>query len=144
MVILNRSFPRAEALAAEFPEVQAELRLMPELMSSIAESDVVFAASASEHVLIRGQDLADMPQAAEAVGGTRRYACALARFSRAPFCRHDDNQYASRGSMCVHAAGFLLLPCCSSIEREAAIRQVSGCWLHADRGAASSIACAAF
>ena len=74
MLIVNRSFPRAEALAAEFPEVKAELRLMPDLMRSVAESDVIFTASASEHVLIHGQDLQDMPSAAAAVGGTRRYA----------------------------------------------------------------------
>ena len=72
VVILNRSFPRAEALADEFPEVKCELRLMPELMSSVAAADVVFAASASEHVLIHGQDLQDMPAACASVGGVRR------------------------------------------------------------------------
>ncbi|KAK9789587.1 hypothetical protein WJX73_010533 [Symbiochloris irregularis] len=73
VVILNRSMPRAEALAAEFPEVDSDLRLMPELMRSVAEADVVFAASSSEEILVRAQDLQSMPPASDAVGNVRRF-----------------------------------------------------------------------
>ena len=52
--------------------MQAEIRLMPELMQSVAESDVVFAASAAEHILIHGRDLDHMPAASSSVGGVRR------------------------------------------------------------------------
>ena len=87
VVILNRSYPRAEALAAEFPEVKAELRLMPDLMRSVAESDVVFTASSSEHVLVNAQDLQDMPSASAAVGSTRRCVGVFGRGWRA-VCVH--------------------------------------------------------
>ncbi len=45
IILLNRSLPRAQALAEEFPTVAFSIRLMPELMQSVAESDVIFAAS---------------------------------------------------------------------------------------------------
>lgn len=73
MTLLNRSLPRAEALATEFPEVDFDIRLMPDLMQSVADSDVVFVASGSESILLRGSDLASMPAAASSVGGIRRF-----------------------------------------------------------------------
>lgn len=73
MTILNRSHPRAEDLAAEFPEADIQIRLMPELMATVAESDVVFVASGSESILIRGDDIRDMPRASDSVGGERRF-----------------------------------------------------------------------
>ena len=96
VVILNRSFPRAEALAGEFPEVKAELRLMPDLMRSVAESDVVFAASGSEHILIHGRDLQDMAPASSSVGGVRRFAhcCDISDIAAYHCCCKSVNKLA--------------------------------------------------
>ena len=58
VTVLNRSLPRAEALAEEFPEVAFDIRLMPDLLECVAASDVIFAASGSEEILIRKEDLA--------------------------------------------------------------------------------------
>ena len=73
MTLLNRSLPRAEALAADFPEVTFDIQLMPELMRCVEEADVVFVASGSESILIRGSDVAAMPSASQDVGGVRRF-----------------------------------------------------------------------
>lgn len=73
ITVLNRSLPRAEALAEEFPDVEFNIRLMPDLMQCIADSDVVFAASGSEELLVLAEDLAGMPPAPEIVGGVRRF-----------------------------------------------------------------------
>jgi glutamyl-tRNA reductase len=73
IVLLNRSMPRSEALAEEFPEVRFELRLMPDLLRSVAECDTVFAASSSEEVLVSAADLEGAPAASAAVGGVRRF-----------------------------------------------------------------------
>ncbi|KAK9818269.1 hypothetical protein WJX72_009775 [[Myrmecia] bisecta] len=73
MTVLNRSLPRAEALREEFPDVDFDIRLMPELMQCISESNVIFAASGSEDILVHAADLADMPGASDAVGGVRRF-----------------------------------------------------------------------
>lgn len=48
VTILNRSLPRAQALQEEFPDMQMDIRLMPDLMQCVEASDVVFAAS-GEH-----------------------------------------------------------------------------------------------
>ena len=45
IILLNRSLPRAQALAEEFPNVAFSIRLMSELMQSVAEADLIFAAS---------------------------------------------------------------------------------------------------
>lgn len=60
LTVLNRSMPRSEALAAEFPEVKMHLRLMHDLVQCVEESDVVFAASGSEEILIHAADLVRM------------------------------------------------------------------------------------
>lgn len=73
VVMLNRSRPRAEALSQEFPEVNFDIRLMDDLMPSVAESDLIFAASGSETVLLGAADVADLPAASQAVGGMRRF-----------------------------------------------------------------------
>lgn len=73
MTLLNRSLPRAETLAADFPEVDFDIRLMPDLMECISNSDVVFVASGSESILIHGKDLVELPAATAAVGGVRRF-----------------------------------------------------------------------
>lgn len=61
MTVLNRSLPRAEALEEEFPEVEFDVRLMPDLMACVAASDVIFAASGSEELLVRKEDLHGVP-----------------------------------------------------------------------------------
>jgi Glutamyl-tRNAGlu reductase, N-terminal domain/Shikimate / quinate 5-dehydrogenase len=45
VTILNRSLPRAEALQEEFPDMAMDIRLMPDLMDVVRDSDVIFAAS---------------------------------------------------------------------------------------------------
>ena len=60
MTLLNRTLPRAEALAADFPEVQFDIRLMPDLMPCVEAADVVFVASGSEAILIHGSDISSM------------------------------------------------------------------------------------
>ncbi len=57
VTVLNRSLPRAEALAAEFPEVKFNIHLMPDLMKCVEASDVVFAASGSEELLLQKADI---------------------------------------------------------------------------------------
>lgn len=73
VTLLNRSLPRAEALAEEFPEVDFDIRLMPDLMDVVAGHDTIFAASSSEEILVSAADVAGMPPAPEAVGGVRRF-----------------------------------------------------------------------
>jgi len=73
LTLLNRSLPRAEALAEEFPEVAMDIRLMHDLMDVVAESDTIFAASSSEEILVSAADVAGMAPASPAVGGTRRF-----------------------------------------------------------------------
>ncbi|CAG9461821.1 unnamed protein product [Pedinophyceae sp. YPF-701] len=71
--ILNRSLPRAEALRDDFPEAEFEICLMDQLMEVVARSDVVFAASSSETLLLTKDDVAQMPACPDVVGGTRRF-----------------------------------------------------------------------
>ncbi|KAK9906766.1 hypothetical protein WJX75_007579 [Coccomyxa subellipsoidea] len=73
LTILNRSLPRVEALKEEFPDVEFDVHLMPDLMQCIRDCDTIFAASGSEEILVHKEDLADMPAASAAVGGLRRF-----------------------------------------------------------------------
>jgi len=73
VTILNRSYPRAEALQEEFPDMKMDIHLMDDLMKCTAESDIIFAASAAEDILINSQDVASMPPASDKVGGIRRF-----------------------------------------------------------------------
>ena len=57
LTILNRSLPRVEELQAEFPEVEFDVHLMPDLMQCIADCDTIFAASGSEDILVHAKDL---------------------------------------------------------------------------------------
>jgi len=72
MTILNRSYPRAEALAAEFPEVEMDIQLMDKLMECTAAADLVFAASGSEELLLYKEDIAGMA-ACSIADGQRRF-----------------------------------------------------------------------
>ena len=60
LTILNRSLPRVEELQAEFPEVEFDVHLMPDLMQCIADCDTIFAASGSEDILVHDKDLQGM------------------------------------------------------------------------------------
>ena len=51
-ILLNRSRPRAEQLAADFPDMQFDIHLMDDLRSCVEASDVIFAASGSEQLLL--------------------------------------------------------------------------------------------
>lgn len=73
VTLLNRTLPRAQDLAAEFPEVRCTIDLMPALLPAVASADVVFTASSSTEVLVRGSDLTDLPLRGGHVGGIRRY-----------------------------------------------------------------------
>lgn len=73
VTVLNRSLPRAEALAAEFPEVKFDIHLMPDLLKCVEAADVVFAASGSEELLLHKADIAAMSSRPEVVGGVRRF-----------------------------------------------------------------------
>ena len=50
-----------------------DIRLMDQLLPSIAECDTVFAASSSESILISKADLEGMPPPSAAVRGMRRF-----------------------------------------------------------------------
>lgn len=63
-LLVNRSRARAEALAAEFPELALEIQLMPQLAACVGRSDVVFTASASEELLVTRALLAPLPRRA--------------------------------------------------------------------------------
>ena len=54
-------------------QVNFDIRLMDELMTSVAECDTIFAASSSEDILIESSHLEEMPPASAAVGGMRRF-----------------------------------------------------------------------
>jgi len=73
VTMLNRSRPRAEALAEEFPEVAFDIRLMPDLLPCVAAADVIFAASGSEELLVHKADLASAhPRAHVALYASQR------------------------------------------------------------------------
>jgi len=74
--VVNRSMPRCEALAEEFPNVKFEFALSDQLLAKCAQADVVFAASSSDCVLIGAEEaegLGAPPGASEATGGIRRF-----------------------------------------------------------------------
>lgn len=70
--ILNRSYPRAEELAGEFPEVTMEIHLMDKLMQCTEAADLIFAASGSEDLLLKKEDIAAMG-ACNVADGKRRF-----------------------------------------------------------------------
>lgn len=73
VTILNRSLPRAEALQEEFPDMKFNIHLMPDLMQCVENSDVIFAASGSEELLIVKEDVEKMKACGEKVAGIRRF-----------------------------------------------------------------------
>jgi len=74
MTVVNRSMPRCEELAEEFPDVDFTFELSPKLMDCVAESDVIFCASSSDDILIHKEDVERMPACSQdTVGGCRRF-----------------------------------------------------------------------
>lgn len=73
MTVLNRSLPRAEALAEEFTDVEFEIHLMRDLLQCIEQSDIIFAASGSEEILVYKDEVAQMSAVSPVVGGVRRF-----------------------------------------------------------------------
>ena len=67
ITILNRSLPRAEALAEEFSEIEFDIHLMADLLPCVEQSDVIFAASSSEEILIDRSHAAAMMPVSEKV-----------------------------------------------------------------------------
>ncbi len=79
MTIVNRSTPRAEQLASEFPEVEFDIQLMPELLNVCDKSDVIFAASSSEDILIDAEHCMAFSAAPDVVGSRRFVDIAVPR-----------------------------------------------------------------
>lgn len=73
MTVVNRSAARVEELQNDFPDATIQMKLMPDLMEVVAESDVIFAASGSESILIHKNDVEGMATPPEVVGGVRRF-----------------------------------------------------------------------
>jgi glutamyl-tRNA reductase len=71
ITIVNRSLPRAEALRDDFPEVKFDIKLMSELLSVCDNSDVIFAASSSEEILIDAGHCQNFSAPPEVVGARR-------------------------------------------------------------------------
>lgn len=57
ITILNRSLPRAEELKRQFPEASLQINLMSEMMSVIADSDMVFTSTSSTEPLLNRANL---------------------------------------------------------------------------------------
>lgn len=72
MTILNRTKPRAEALAEEFPNVNMKIHLMDDFIPLAAEHDIIFTASSSMEPIITKEHLDAMPMATAKVDGMRR------------------------------------------------------------------------
>ncbi|KAG2491933.1 hypothetical protein HYH03_009666 [Edaphochlamys debaryana] len=91
VTVLNRSLPRAQALAEEFPEVKFNIHLMPDLMACVEAADVVFAASGSEELLILKDDVVKMSTPSEVVGSKRRFVDISVPRNIAPAINELDN-----------------------------------------------------
>lgn len=72
VTLVNRSMGSAQALADEFPDVEFDIKLSPELLAATAEADVVFTAASADDPLLSKADLEGMPAAQASVGGVRR------------------------------------------------------------------------
>ena len=59
VTIVNRSAPRVDALREEFPDLDIELRFMPDMWEVIAQSDIVYPSTASERTIIDPPELAE-------------------------------------------------------------------------------------
>jgi glutamyl-tRNA reductase len=91
MTIVNRTRPRAEALAEEFPEVNMKIELMDQFLQLAGEHDVIFTASSAVEPIICKADLASMAQCGELVGGKRRLVDIAVPRNVAADCAQDSN-----------------------------------------------------
>jgi len=51
-ILLNRSRPRMEALAAEYPDMEIQMGLMDECWDRVRQSDIVFTSTSSEEAFV--------------------------------------------------------------------------------------------
>jgi glutamyl-tRNA reductase len=79
ITILNRSLPRAQQLAEDFPEVEFDIQLMDELLPVCDASDVIFAASSSDKVLINAEHCMAFDAPPDVVGARRFIDIAVPR-----------------------------------------------------------------
>jgi glutamyl-tRNA reductase len=73
VTVCNRSMPRSEALRDDFPDMEFDLKLMPDLLAETEKADVIFAASGSEELLLLKEHVSAMAPAQASVGGVRRF-----------------------------------------------------------------------
>lgn len=59
ITIVNRSMGRAEELAAMFTKADLNIELMPELISRVAQSDVVFTSTGAEKLILTKEVMTD-------------------------------------------------------------------------------------
>lgn len=71
ITIVNRSLPRAEALRDDFPEVEFDIKLMSDMLSVCDNSDIIFAASSSEDILVTADHCRSFSAPPEIVGARR-------------------------------------------------------------------------
>jgi glutamyl-tRNA reductase len=71
ITIVNRSLPRAEALRDDFPEVEFDIKLMSDMLSVCDNSDIIFAASSSEDILVNADHCRAFSAPPEIVGARR-------------------------------------------------------------------------
>jgi glutamyl-tRNA reductase len=60
VTLLNRTRPRAEALAEEFPDIKVDIKLMDEFWPSVEESDLVFTSTSSTKCIVGKSDLVQL------------------------------------------------------------------------------------
>jgi len=59
VVLLNRSRPRAEELAAEYPDVDIDVRLMDEFWSTLEDTDLAFTSTSATGCIVTKDELVD-------------------------------------------------------------------------------------
>lgn len=57
VTLLNRSRPRAEELAAEYPDVDVEVKLMDEFWSSLEHTDLAFTSTSATGCIVTKEEL---------------------------------------------------------------------------------------
>jgi glutamyl-tRNA reductase len=57
VTLLNRTRPRAEALAEEYPDIDIDIKLMDEFWSSMDETDLAFTSTSSTKYIVSKSDL---------------------------------------------------------------------------------------
>ncbi|CAK9237678.1 unnamed protein product [Sphagnum troendelagicum] len=73
MVIVNRSEQRVLDLQSEFPDAKIIYHGLPEMIHCTGEADVIFTSTASDVPLFFKENVAKLPPASLAAGGTRHF-----------------------------------------------------------------------